>query len=184
MWLMEQPYAILFGGLVIVVGFLAGLIKTGKKRLLYAAACAALATLGLFLLERNTITPREEVRATLHLIAHHLEQNDAEAVVEFISNGRPDLKREAKQKMGLVEISEVDIKSNLKIEIVSARGLDIAEARFNCVIHLERVRGFSDMSEANQRFPRFFVVRFRQDEDGRWRVRDYEMQDPRKGIGT
>lgn len=184
MSLMEQPYAILIGGSVLAVMFVAGLVQTGRKSLLYAALGTALATVGLFLLERTTITPREEVRATLHLIAHELEQNHATGVCEFISEGRPELKREAEQKMSLVEISEVDIKRNLKIELVQANSMEIAIARFNCVIHLNRIKGFSDFSEANQRFPRFFEVRFRRDSDGRWRVRDYEMQDPRQGIGT
>ena len=184
MWLMEQPYTILFGGLVLVAMFTAGLVQTGKKSLLYATICTALATLALLLLERTTITPREEVRATLHLIAHELEQNNVAGVAGYISDGRPELKKEAEQKMGLVEIGEVDIKRNLKIDIVSARGIDVAEARFNCVIHLNSIRGFSEMTTAPQRVPRFFVIRFRQDDDGRWRVRDYEMQDPRQGIGT
>ncbi len=184
MELMEQPYLILFGGLTIVVMLIAGLIQTGRKSLLYAALVAALVTGGLFLLERTTITPREEVRATLHMIAHELEQNNAEGVMDYISDGRPKLKQEAKLKMGLVEIGEVDIKRNLKIEIVSTRGGEIAEARFNCVIHFEHIKGYSELTNAPQRYPRFFVVRFRQDDDGRWRIRDYEMKDPRAGIGT
>ena len=183
MWIMEQPHVILMGGGAIAAMLLAGLIQTGKKPLLFAAIGVVLGTLGLFALERITITPREEVRATLHVIAHELEQNDVEGVLGYISDGRPKLKREARQKMGLVEISEVDIKRNLKIEIVSSRGVEVAEARFNCVIHFSRIKVMSSISDNPQRYPRFFVVRFRRDDDGRWRIRDYEMQDPRRGIG-
>lgn len=184
MWLMEQPYVILLAGLVLVVILIGGLIQTGKRILLYAAIGVVMATLALLALERTTITPREEVRATLHMIAHELEQNNVDGVLEYISDGRPELKSDARQKMGLVEIAEVDIKRNLKIELVEARGLQIAEARFNSVIHFDRIKGFSDFSNAQQRIPRFFVVRFRQDDDGRWRVRDYEMLDPRNGMGS
>ena len=184
MWLMEQPYLILGGGVLLTIMLVAGLLQTGKRSLIYAVAGVALATLALLFLERTTITPREEVKATLHLIAHELEENNPSGVLDFISDGRPELKQEAQRRMNMVQIAEVDIKSNLKVELVEARGMTIAEARFNCVIRLDRIKGFSDFSDPQQRFPRFFVVRLRQDEDGRWRVRDYEMQDPRNGIGT
>ena len=182
--LMEQPVLILVSGTILVSVFVGGLVQTGRRSLLYLAIAAAFATGGLLLLERMTITPREEVRATLYVIAHHLEQDDVDAVLGFISDGKPKLKREAKQKMGLVEIGEVDIKRNLRVKIVEARGIQVAEARFNCVIHFDRIKGFSEMSNVSRRYPQFFVVRFRQDDDGCWRVRDYEMQDPRNGIGS
>ena len=82
----------------------------------------------------------------------------------------------------IFEIVNVDIKNNLKVELYSDRGIDYAEARFNCVIRYKILRGIARGDDVRP-FPQFFVVRFRQ-EDGHWRVRDYEMQDPRSGIGT
>lgn len=184
MSLMEQPYTIVIAGVFIVAVLAGGFIQTGKRVLLYASLFAILATVGVLFLERTTITPREEVKATLFMISHELENNNVEGVLQYISDGRPKLKHDAASKMGLVTIREVDIKRNLKVEIVTARGGEIAEAKFNCVIHTDRIQGFESMMDTAQRVPRFFVVRFKQDEDGRWRVRDYEMKDPRSGMGS
>lgn len=180
MWLMEQPYTIVLGGLALVVILIAGLLKTGRKSLLYAAVGVVVATAGLFVLERTTITPREEVRATLHLIAHELEQNNLDGVLDYVSDSLPKLKQDAKARMSEVEVTEVDIKRNLTIDIVKAKGMEIAEAKFNCVIRA-KVKRFTDTP---QTIPRYFIVRFREESDGRWRVRNYEMQDPRQGLGT
>jgi len=180
MWLMDQPLMIVFGGVVLSAALLGGLFQTGKKSLGYATICVSLLTIAMLGLERVTVTPREAVIATLHIIAHELEQNDVAALVNHISEGRPKLRAEAEQKMGFVEIIDVDIKRNLKVVVLNERGMDIAEARFNAVIRLRPLRGFSDEMRP---VPRFFVVRFKK-EDGKWRVRDYEMADPRQGIGT
>ncbi len=79
--------------------------------------------------------------------------------------------------MGMVVISEARIKSNLKVEVFTDREPPLAEARFNAVIRgNDRVGQFGE-----QVYPRFFIVNLRL-EDGQWRVRGYEAQDPRKGI--
>ncbi len=181
MWLMEQPYTIALGGLALIVILIAGLLKTGHKSLLYGAIGVFVATFGLLVLERTTVTPREEVRATLHLIAHELEENNIIGVLDYVSDSLPKLKQEAESRMDEVEITEIDIKRNLTIDIIEAKGMEIAEARFNCVIRA-KVKHF--MSDTPQTIPRYFIVRFREDDDGRWRVRNYEMHDPRQGLGT
>jgi hypothetical protein len=159
---------------------LAGLIQTGKKILLFAAIGVILLTIGLLLLERAAITQREAVTATLHVIASDLERNNVDAILDHVSEGRPKLRADVKQKMGLVEIINVDIKRNLKVEVSNERGMDIAEAQFNAVIRLRPLRGLSDEIRPAARFS---TVRFKL-EDGKWRIRDYEMSDPRRGIGT
>jgi hypothetical protein len=175
---MEQPLPIVFSGLSIVAALIAGLLKTGRWSLLAAAVAAGLATLGLVVMERLVVTPREEVRATLFVVADMLERNDADGVLGYVSAGRPQLRDEARLRMSQVEILEVRIKRNLKITVAAERGLEVAEARFNVVI---RVRGRQGMLDSRPQ-PRFCVVNFRKEEDGRWRVRDYRLEDPRQGI--
>ena len=184
MALMEQPLTIIFGGLLIVAALAGGLIQTGKKGFLYGTIVAVVLAVSLLVLERTTITPREAVKATLHVIANDLERNDVEAVVRHISKGRVELQEEARERLEQVEVVEVKIKKNLKVDVVSQRGMEIAEAKFNCTLRLKpresRLQGFLDQKRP---IPQFFKVRFKQ-EDGSWRVRDYEMSDPRAGLGT
>lgn len=182
MAIMEQPLTIAFVGIVIGMILLGGLIQTGRKSLLYGAIAAFLCTLGLVVLERVTITPREQVKATLTVIAHDLEQNDVEAIVDHVSPENEKLRGEARRRMGDIEITDVDIKRNLKVQLYEQHGSDYAEARFNCVIRFNVPRASSMGFDADQTLPQFFVVRFR-NEEGHWRIRDYEMQDPRAGMG-
>ena len=158
--------------------------QTGKSVFLYLSIAAVLATLCLFGLERMTVTPREEVRATLNVIAHELEQNNADAVLSYVSEGRPEIEQEGRLIMAALKIEEVDIKNNLQIDITSAKGMEIAEARFNCVFDVEFLGGqFSIMEGQKQKVPRYLLVRFKREADGVWRVREYEHRDPREGIG-
>ena len=179
MALMEQPLLIGFVGLTIVTVLVGSLIQTGKKPLLYASIAVLLLTVGLLALERATVTPREHVKATLHVIAGDLERNDVMAVVDHVSKDREELRREAERVLKLIEIEDVNIKKNLKVQLYEERGIQYAEARFNAVIRAT-VKRSEDYG--TRPYPQFFVVRFR-NEDGKWRVRDYERDDPRAGIG-
>ncbi len=184
MAIMEQPLTIVFVGLLVSGGLIGGLIQSGKKQFLYAAIGAVLLTLGMLAIERTTITPREAVRATLFVIASDLERNDVEAVVRHVSQGRTDLQKDARKRLAQVEIVNVDIKRNLKVDVTNARGMNIAEATFNCVFRLRPTESqFQGFIDAKKPIPKFFKVRFKE-EDGVWRVRDYEMNDARAGIGT
>ena len=177
MWLFEQPLVILFLGIVLVAALAGGFIQTGRRPLLFAMLAVIALTAGLLVLERIVVTQVEQVESTLHQIAAHLERNDVNAVVKMISEGAPELRNEARQKMGLIEISQVRIKNNLKVEIVKDQEPPVAEARFNAVIRgTDRLGQYGD-----QAYPRFFIVNLRL-EDEQWRVRSYEVQDPRRGI--
>jgi hypothetical protein len=172
MWLMEHPLPIIFLGLIAVAGFIGGLLQTGRIALLYAAVAAFLLTVALLVTERFVVTPREQVVATLNIIAHDIAANDVEAVLGHISAGRQELRNEARAKMSLVEIHDVDIKRNLQIEFAKGKERDVAEASFNAVIR------FSDHKGMFQRqiYPRFFTVLFARESDGQWRVRSYKME--------
>lgn len=184
MALMEQPLTIVFGGLLLAGMLFGGLIQTGKKWLLYAGIGVLLLTVGLLFLERSTITPREAVKATLYVIADDLERNDITSVLGHVSDAKMDIKGDAKKYLGYLDVIEVKIKNNLKIEIFDTGSGQIAEARFN-VVFRGRAKGtmYRDFLDENRPIPQHFMVRFRLEDDGRWRVRDYERNDPRAGIG-
>ena len=184
MAIMEQPLTIVFVGLLVTAGLFGGLIQTGRKSLLYGTIAAVVITALLLVIERTTLTPREAVMATLHLIAEDLERNDVEAVVAHVSDGRSELQDEARLRLEQVEVVDVNIKRNLKVDVSSGKGMDVAEARFNCVLRLKpRDSRYQNFLDDNRPIPQFFKVRFKL-EDGEWRVRGYEMSDPRNGIGT
>lgn len=177
MWIMEQPVAIGFFGLVVVVALIGGLLRTGRTPLLYGAILTSLFTVGLLVVERYVVTPREEVRATLYVIAGLIEENDVNAVLRYISAGRSKLRESVRRNMEQIEVLDVKIKRNLTIDVTTHRGTQVAAARFNVVARLRGRRGLLD----ERPYPRFVVVTFRK-EDGQWRVRQYEASDPRRGI--
>ena len=175
MWIMEQPLTIAFVGIVVVILLTAGLLQTGRHSLLYAAITAALLTVALVIIERMVVTPREQISATLHVIADRLQQNDVEGVVEFVSSGKPKLREEARRKMDQFTVHDVEIKRNLKIDLLAQQGRELADVSFNAILSLE---GYG---VEFRRQPLFFVLKMRS-EDGQWRVREYEVQDPRRGL--
>ena len=179
MWILEQRLPILIMGALVVAVLLGGLFQTGRRGLLYAAIVAAIGTCALLVLEQFIVTPGEQVENTLTQIAADLERNDIEAIQRVISTSKPNLRFDAEHKMKLVEIKEVSIKSNLKVE-VAPEGTS-AVARFNAVIRArDRAEQFG-----LQPFPRFFIVKFQREAGDAWRVVDYEMQDPlAKGSGA
>lgn len=181
MGLMEQPLLILGGGGLVLVLLIVGLVQTGRYSFLYAAIAVSLMTICGLVVERFVVTPLEEVRATLHVIARDLEANDVDAVLGHISEGRPALREEAKSKMGFVELLDVDIKRNLSVEVVARPDMEVAEAKFNATFRFRVLRG--SMAGETRPYPQHVMVRFRR-ESGKWRIRDYALSDPRAGIGN
>lgn len=177
MWIMEQPVAIALGGLIVVVALLGGLLETGRRSLLYAAVVAGLLTVTLLVVERQVVTPREEVRATLQRIANLLEEDDIPAVMQHLSTSRSELREKVRYGLRRFQVLEAQIKRNLTIDVATHHGMEVAEARFNATARLRGRRGMVD----ERPYPRFVVVNLRK-EEGQWRVRAYEDHDPRKGI--
>ena len=96
-WLVEQPVTIFALGLVTLAIMAGALVHTGRRIFLYAVFAVVLLTAGMLLIERLAVTEVERVEATLYALANDLRKNDAEAVLQHISTGSPDVLMDAKR---------------------------------------------------------------------------------------
>ena len=172
-WIIESPWPILAVG-VFVVAILWGVYtQTRHPRAIYAAIGAVALFGGLLALERVILTEREVVEQTLFQIAAALEANDSDEVLEHISPQSQTVRDDARRHMNLVDISRVNIKSNLKVNVQSKHKPPLAEATFNVVIVASDKAGHL----VEQQIPRRLTVWFRKEAD-HWRVRDYRVEAP------
>jgi hypothetical protein len=175
--ILEQPVAIIFVGLVTLAILFGGLVQTGKKYFIYLMIAAAVLFAGLVVVEQLVVTHRERVENAIHEIARALEANDVALVEQRISRTAPKIRKDANYYLRLYKIEQVKVKWNLTVEPHLDRSPPTATAKFNAV-----VRGGDRAGQVqHQHWPRYFVVQFVL-EDDRWRVYDYEMHEPQKGI--
>jgi hypothetical protein len=103
-----------------------------------------------------------------------VERNDIEAALNHVSPNAPGVHR-AKTELRRINFREVDIKSNLEIDISPESSPPTAEVRFNVVVIADVGIGGVD------RYPRYVEAKFIKDGD-RWLVDDYEHYEPTRGM--
>jgi hypothetical protein len=167
---MQQPLVLIVAGAVVVLVLFGVLQQTGKKWALIAMVAAALATVGLVVVERMVITPEEAVRATLYAIAKDVERGDIEAVVAHLSSRSPELHDQVRAVMKPYRAEEVRV-TQIRDLVVQPDG-----GHASVHVHVRAVGGDrGGMFEHQPYFPQFNVT-FVLEED-QWRVQDYEPTD-------
>jgi hypothetical protein len=169
-WLFDSPITILLGA--VAIGFLLGVawVQTGKNVFLYSIAGVALAAVGLLVLERTVETDGEKVRKLLYQIAGEIETNDVDAVMQHIISSQPKLAEFAKQEMGRYTFTGVTITKIHSITEFPRKQPPAVVAEFNVLVGVSSRQG--DISVDSQ--PIFFKITFWKDDDGRWKIADYE----------
>jgi hypothetical protein len=176
-WLLEKPLWIVAMGLVTAAVFGAVWIQTGRRAALNGLLGVLVLTGLLLALERMIETDREQIQLTLHRIAGHVERNDVQGALRYAHSESPEIRKHAEAELPRYDFQRVNIKPNLEVRVEQDKQPVLAIAEFNVVVVLSDRSGFLN----NRRIPRFARVIFQQ-EDGDWRVVDYEHFDPREGF--
>jgi len=176
MWLLEDSLPII---IVSVIGgaILAGaLIQTGKQTYLYGLIGWLVACFVMLSVEYVYVTDAERIEATVHEIAAAIRANNPNKVASYVSNDHPNLQALAKLQVRTVKIEAITVKQNLDVSTTPESSPPVGIARFNFVVH-----GQLKKSQAvGGRFAAFCVLQFKKDDDGEWRVIDYQFFDPVK----
>ncbi|MCC9604710.1 hypothetical protein LOC68_26645 [Blastopirellula sp. JC732] len=173
--LLEQQTTILVIG-VIGAAIIAGcLVQTGKKVFIPVfflwialAGCAAL-------IEMAVVTPTEQVRDSVLYFGSALQSNDQARVMDVLSDIRPEMKQRARYILNLVTIDSVSVKQPIEVIFFDPQKTH-CHAKFNVVV-VGRLK--SGAYAGGDRFAAFLVLDLIKEEDGKWRVADYETYDPR-----
>lgn len=175
-WLLEKPLFIVVIGMS-TTGILGGIwLQTGRRVAIHAMLATLALTCLLLGLERWIETDREQIDATLHRIARHVERNDLDAVLTYAHSDAEWIRQQASNELPRYVFQQVKIKANLEIQVASEASPKEAVAEFNAVVVLSDRSGLFQ----NNRVPRYVIVKF-QKEGEDWRVTDYEHHDARFG---
>jgi hypothetical protein len=178
--LLEDPVpAMIIGGLTAAI-LGGGWIQTGRKWLIYLMVAVILLTVGAVIMERMVVTDREQITATLHQIAALVERNDVDAAVDYAYSGTPEVRSAAEAELARYEFSDVDIKSNLEVEVFPDEKPPRAVAEFNVTAQLSTKGGQFQISD--RRIPRYVEVTFYKEDNGAWRVGGYAHHEPTRGF--
>jgi hypothetical protein len=177
MWLFDTPIFIVL--IATVLGVLCGVAWTssGRKELLYALGAVVALTIAMLIVERVVVTDREAIRTKLAEIARDVQANDHQRVLSHIAKSNPSLVQEAQTELQRYDFTECRVTKIHKTDVDSS-----AEPRSAIVEFNVRVSGkFSESGfEASGTYPRWVQLHMVLEEDGQWRVENYEHDAPQQ----
>ena len=173
MWLLENPIPILFLGVLTAAILVAALYMTGRLVFVFALFGSIIVFGVLLMTEQLVVTDVEAVEATLDEIADVVSTNDLDAVLRHISPTATKLRTAAQNRLSQVVLSNADIIGRIDVTV------DVNQPRRTAVAQFTGRVVWSDKQGLIQEmtYIRFFVVRFRK-EDDHWLVTEFEEHDP------
>lgn len=114
-WLMENPVAIVVGGVIVELVLAIALLRSGRGLFLVLMVAAGLLGLGLLAIERLVVTDSEAVRATLDQTAAALVTNDPERVLAFVDPAAKDVRQRAKAILPHFVFEEAHIAGDVEL---------------------------------------------------------------------
>jgi hypothetical protein len=129
MFLFENPWWIIFFGIVAAAVLGVILFRTGRGAVLWALLGVVAITLLGVLVERLVVTERERVEMTLDGITAALEANDLNGVLAYVSPDAAKTRRRAAWALGRIKVQSARI-SNLDITINRLTNPPTAKAAF------------------------------------------------------
>ncbi len=170
MFMLESPWPILLGGIVIEALLALALLRTGRGRFLWIMLGVGVLVGAGLLLERCITTDREAVEDCLDAIVAAAEANDINRLLENVSPKAVKVQIEARAVLSRVEVTKARL-TDLETKINRLTNPPSAKVKFR-VIGTARDRSGEI---PYQGFAEFLAVDLRQ-ENGRWLVFDYSFE--------
>jgi ketosteroid isomerase-like protein len=173
-WLFDQPYTIaaLGGGGIFFLAI--AWVQTGRNALLMGLAGVALATILLLVLERQIVTDKEAVQQQLYAFAALVEKNDVSKLADCVVRSRGDLLKAAQSVVAPHKFTEARVtKIHAMIEHPTHQPPEII-VEFNASV----TGTFMNGQLPDQTFQRWVSVTFWKEDDGQWRVANYDHDEP------
>jgi hypothetical protein len=179
-WLFEQELIIVVVGVLLLLGLGIAWSSTGRNELAYAAGLVLLLVVAGVILERLVVTDRESLEATLQEIARDVAANNHRALYKHLADTAPELRQRAEQELPNYKFQTCRVSKIHNLHVDSGAAPKSAEVEFNVVFSGDfHYEGVSVNSYSGARW---IKLHFIQDQDGRWKVEDYEHDDPQRMI--
>ena len=146
--LLENPIPIIVFGIVAEAVLRIVLLRTGRGVVLWAMAGVLVLVLAGVGLEWAVVTEVERVEATFDDLAAALENNDREAVLEYLDPAAVGTRHEAQRGLRQVTFTEVKV-THLEVDVISTTSPPTAKALVTGSFHFEGRSGI---------VPRSFIV--------------------------
>jgi ketosteroid isomerase-like protein len=173
-WLFDQPISIAAAGTAVVFLLVVAWVQTGRNAFLFSSGGAAVLCVLLLILERNVITPREEVEATVYELAQLVERNDVDAIVKNFVRSKPEWATKAKQELPRYTFTEA------RVTQIHHIAMNLQHQPPEAVVEMNVSVSGSFEQFASGTYLRWLKVTFWKEDDGRWRVVEYEHAEPTK----
>ena len=176
-WLIEDPTPNLIAGVLVEAGLALALVKTGRGKLVWAMAAAAVVIVALLIVELVAVTDKERIETTLASASTALEQNDVAAVAALIAPEAADMRSRVASEMDRFQIIEASFR-RLEVNFNYYTNPPSAQATIFATIKVKDRRG--EFPYENLVHP--FIIMLRKD-GNRWLMTGYDDQDIRGGGG-
>jgi hypothetical protein len=152
---------------------------TARREPLIAAAVVVALIPALWIVERLVVTDREEIEATLDVIAADVKSNNRAAVLSHIDPGATWLRARAEGEIPNYQFNECKINKLHGIEVNYGDQPPTAVANFN--VHVNGTFKFGSETLPPGDYFRRIELHLRRDAEGRWKVEDYSHHNPFPG---
>jgi hypothetical protein len=178
-WLFENELLIVFVGVAVLLALGAAWSTGGRKELLYAAGAALALLIAALIIEHFVVTDSEAIRATLAEIARDVKNNDHGALRRHIHPTATALRQKADAELPRYKFTECRVTKIHLIDVDDLAEPRSAVAEFNIIVSgTFEYEGLT----ADGTYPRWVKLHLLRDQDNRWRVVDYEHDNPQQMI--
>lgn len=175
-WLMENPAAIVAGGVLVELALAIALIRSGRGLFLLLMLGAGVLAAALLGIERLVVTDSEAVRDTLDQTAAALVTNDPDNVLAFVDPGAQEVRRQVKTILPQFVFDEARIAGDVQLTFHRQAKPPGVTAEFRGYFRAHDRRGGTfGHDQALERLR----VELRKI-DGRWLITDAETLDHRQ----
>ena len=175
-WITENPMIpLITGGLLAAVFFM--MWVSSREKLMLFLSLGIVAGMGLLLaLEAVIVTDREELTELVYQLAFEVQENDMNQVLSYVDSNRDEIVRRVRNEMPRYDFDTCRMTGVTSFESLGGNP-ERCELVFNVSVRV--AIGNSPEKLPGQRRVRLL---FERDQNGEWKIIDYEHWDPRKGL--
>jgi len=131
-WFTENPMPPVLIGVIVAASLAVVLARTGKRSALWGLLAVVASVVGIVVMERMIVTPREEVRTALEEIRGLVAANKPMELVNRIDNnpGVAELRNRVQRQLSNVEVTEAKITDLRDEDILISNSGNTAKTTF------------------------------------------------------
>ncbi len=179
-WLTESSLVPLIGGSILTLCLL-GLAFSFRDRTMFRIGIVILlVTATITITEQLIVTDHEAIAEIVESLAVAVQNNDMQAVLDRVSDVRPETKKRIRETMPKYTVRSCRIVGEKGFEHRPPQGSNGRETAVYKFVAFATGKRVSDSGDFP--FNPEVILTFEKEADGQWRITDYEYADPRGNV--